>query len=195
MRADSSSPTPSSFNQNLAGPLSLGPVLAQGATAPPILSLAPIPGGPAGSSRCPPRPHLTSLPGSQRSASLGHRPGRTTNLRGSPCPLAVAMLNTSDGLVQPYPSHQEAPCPHGAEQRPRPHSPAPLPQGLSSTATAAAHTTGPTPQAAAPAPGTTHPAYSPGLTSSRRRCPGAASLCCPHGRPSLRTPCRCFCPR
>ncbi|KAM8790503.1 BRD4-interacting chromatin-remodeling complex-associated protein isoform 1-T1 [Rhynchonycteris naso] len=90
-------------NQNLAGPLSLGPVLAphSGAhSAAHILSAAPIQVGQPALFQMPVSLAAGSLPTQSQPAPTG--PTATTVLQGVTLPpSAVAMLNTPDGLVQP----------------------------------------------------------------------------------------------
>ncbi|KAM6153599.1 LOW QUALITY PROTEIN: BRD4-interacting chromatin-remodeling complex-associated protein [Erethizon dorsatum] len=90
-------------NQNLAGPLSLGPVLAphSGAhSAAHILSAAPIQVGQPALFQMPVSLAAGSLPTQSQPAPTG--PATTTVLQGVTLPpSAVAMLNTPDGLVQP----------------------------------------------------------------------------------------------
>ncbi|XP_041509570.1 BRD4-interacting chromatin-remodeling complex-associated protein isoform X2 [Microtus oregoni] len=90
-------------NQNLAGPLSLGPVLAphSGAhSAAHILSAAPIQVGQPALFQMPVSLATGSLPTQSQPAPTG--PTATTVLQGVTLPpSAVAMLNTPDGLVQP----------------------------------------------------------------------------------------------
>uniref|UniRef100_A0A2K6M5Q4 BRD4 interacting chromatin remodeling complex associated protein n=1 Tax=Rhinopithecus bieti TaxID=61621 RepID=A0A2K6M5Q4_RHIBE len=139
-------------NQNLAGPLSLGPVLAphSGAHSAHILSAAPIQVGQPALFQMPVSLAAGSLPTQSQPAPAG--PAATTVLQGVTLPpSAVAMLNTPDGLVQPpapqAPRRSAHPCPWASSSRRR-SSPA-----------------GPTPQAAAP-PQATTPQPSPGLASS-----------------------------
>ncbi|KAL6040165.1 hypothetical protein STEG23_030407 [Scotinomys teguina] len=90
-------------NQNLAGPLSLGPVLAphSGAhSAAHILSAAPIQVGQPALFQMPVSLATGSLPTQSQPAPTGST--ATTVLQGVTLPpSAVAMLNTPDGLVQP----------------------------------------------------------------------------------------------
>ncbi|XP_021078926.1 BRD4-interacting chromatin-remodeling complex-associated protein isoform X3 [Mesocricetus auratus] len=90
-------------NQNLAGSLSLGPVLAphSGAhSAAHILSAAPIQVGQPALFQMPVSLATGSLPTQSQPAPTG--PAATTVLQGVTLPpSAVAMLNTPDGLVQP----------------------------------------------------------------------------------------------
>uniref|UniRef100_A0A2K6SXG0 BRD4 interacting chromatin remodeling complex associated protein n=1 Tax=Saimiri boliviensis boliviensis TaxID=39432 RepID=A0A2K6SXG0_SAIBB len=89
-------------NQNLAGPLSLGPVLAphSGAHSAHILSAAPIQVGQPALFQMPVSLAAGSLPTQSQPAPAG--PAATTVLQGVTLPpSAVAMLNTPDGLVQP----------------------------------------------------------------------------------------------
>ncbi|XP_060995699.1 BRD4-interacting chromatin-remodeling complex-associated protein isoform X3 [Dama dama] len=161
-------------NQNLAGPLSLGPVLAphSGAhSAAHILSAAPIQVGQPALFQMPVSLAAGSLPTQSQPAAAG--PAATTVLQGVTLPpSAVAMLNTPDGLVQPAtpaaggeaapvltvqtapqaPPAVSTPLPLGLQQ-PLPQQPQPPPPQA------------PTPQAAAPAQAPT-PQPSPGLASS-----------------------------
>ncbi|XP_047566381.1 BRD4-interacting chromatin-remodeling complex-associated protein isoform X4 [Lutra lutra] len=164
-------------NQNLAGPLSLGPVLAphSGAhSAAHILSAAPIQVGQPALFQMPVSLAAGSLPTQSQPAPTG--PAATTVLQGVTLPpSAVAMLNTPDGLVQPAtpaatgeatpvlavqtapqaPPAVSTPLPLGLQQPPaqqQPPPPPPPPQA-------------PTPQATAP-PQATTPQPSPGLASS-----------------------------
>ncbi|XP_057568144.1 BRD4-interacting chromatin-remodeling complex-associated protein isoform X2 [Hippopotamus amphibius kiboko] len=156
-------------NQNLAGPLSLGPVLAphSGAhSAAHILSAAPIQVG---------QPALFQMPVSLAAGSLSTQsqpapagPAATTVLQGVTLPpSAVAMLNTPDGLVQPAtPAAAGEAAPVLTVQPAPPAPPAastPLPLGLQQPQ--AQPPQAPTPQAAAP-PQATTPQPSPGLASS-----------------------------
>ncbi|XP_051062868.1 BRD4-interacting chromatin-remodeling complex-associated protein isoform X2 [Phodopus roborovskii] len=91
-------------NQNLTGPLSLGPVLAphSGAhsAAAHILSAAPIQVGQPALFQMPVSLATGSLPTQSQPAPTG--PTATTVLQGVTLPpSAVAMLNAPDGLVQP----------------------------------------------------------------------------------------------
>ncbi|XP_022379637.1 LOW QUALITY PROTEIN: BRD4-interacting chromatin-remodeling complex-associated protein [Enhydra lutris kenyoni] len=167
-------------NQNLAGPLSLGPVLAphSGAhSAAHILSAAPIQVGQPALFQMPVSLAAGSLPTQSQPAPTG--PAATTVLQGVTLPpSAVAMLNTPDGLVQPAtpaatgeatpvlavqtapqaPPAVSTPLPLGlqqppAQQQPPPPPPPPPPPQA------------PTPQATAP-PQATTPQPSPGLASS-----------------------------
>nr|XP_020753655.1 glioma tumor suppressor candidate region gene 1 protein [Odocoileus virginianus texanus] len=162
-------------NQNLAGPLSLGPVLAphSGAhSAAHILSAAPIQVGQPALFQMPVSLAAGSLPTQSQPAAAG--PAATTVLQGVTLPpSAVAMLNTPDGLVQPAtpaaggeaapvltvqtapqaPPAVSTPLPLGLQQ--------PLPQQQPQPPPPQA----PTPQAAAPAQAPT-PQPSPGLASS-----------------------------
>ncbi|XP_024834953.1 BRD4-interacting chromatin-remodeling complex-associated protein isoform X2 [Bos taurus] len=161
-------------NQNLAGPLSLGPVLAphSGAhSAAHILSAAPIQVGQPALFQMPVSLAAGSLPTQSQPAAAG--PAATTVLQGVTLPpSAVAMLNTPDGLVQPgtpatggeatpvltvqtapqAPPTVSTPLPLGLQQPQQQQQPPPPPQA-------------PAPQAAAPAQATT-PQPSPGLASS-----------------------------
>ncbi|XP_027623019.1 BRD4-interacting chromatin-remodeling complex-associated protein, partial [Tupaia chinensis] len=159
-------------NQNLAGPLSLGPVLAphSGAhSAAHILSAAPIQVGQPALFQMPVSLAAGSLPTQSQPAPAG--PTATTVLQGvSLPPSAVAMLNTPDGLVQPAtpaataageaaPVLSVQPAP-----QPPPAASTPLPLGLQQPQ-AQQPPQAPTPQAAAP-PQATTPQPSPGLASS-----------------------------
>ncbi|XP_059009691.1 BRD4-interacting chromatin-remodeling complex-associated protein isoform X2 [Mustela lutreola] len=171
-------------NQNLAGPLSLGPVLAphSGAhSAAHILSAAPIQVGQPALFQMPVSLAAGSLPTQSQPAPTG--PAATTVLQGVTLPpSAVAMLNTPDGLVQPAtpaatgeatpvlavqtapqaPPAVSTPLPLGLQQPPaqqqqqqqQQQQPPPPPPPQA-----------PTPQAAAP-PQATTPQPSPGLASS-----------------------------
>ncbi|XP_041911437.1 BRD4-interacting chromatin-remodeling complex-associated protein isoform X2 [Arvicola amphibius] len=90
-------------NQNLAGPLSLGPVLAPHSaahSAAHILSAAPIQVGQPALFQMPVSLATGSLPTQSQPAPTGST--ATTVLQGVTLPpSAVAMLNTPDGLVQP----------------------------------------------------------------------------------------------
>ncbi|XP_060032523.1 LOW QUALITY PROTEIN: BRD4-interacting chromatin-remodeling complex-associated protein [Erinaceus europaeus] len=146
-------------NQNLAGSLSLGPVLAPHSGAPGaahILSAAPIQVG---------QPALFQMPVSLAAGSLPTQSQPTpagTVLQGVTLPpSAVAMLNAPDTLVQPAATSGDA-APVLAVQAVPPAPPAastPLPVGLQPPPQA------PTPQAAAP-PQASTPQPSPGLASS-----------------------------
>uniref|UniRef100_A0A2K6FBD1 BRD4 interacting chromatin remodeling complex associated protein n=1 Tax=Propithecus coquereli TaxID=379532 RepID=A0A2K6FBD1_PROCO len=159
-------------NQNLAGPLSLGPVLAphSGAhSAAHILSAAPIQVGQSALFQMPVSLAAGSLPTQSQPAPAG--PAATTVLQGVTLPpSAVAMLNTPDGLVQPA-----TPAAATAGEatpvltvQPSPQAPpavsTPLPLGLQQPQ-AQQPPQAPTPQAAAP-PQATTPQPSPGLASS-----------------------------
>ncbi|XP_072629512.1 BRD4-interacting chromatin-remodeling complex-associated protein isoform X5 [Canis lupus baileyi] len=167
-------------NQNLAGPLSLGPVLAPHSgthSAAHILSAAPIQVGQPALFQMPVSLAAGSLPTQSQPAPTG--PAATTVLQGVTLPpSAVAMLNAPDGLVQPAtpaaageaapvlavqtapqaPPAVSTPLPLGlqppppAQQQPQQQQPPPPPQA-------------PTPQATAP-PQATTPQPSPGLASS-----------------------------
>ncbi|XP_072822861.1 BRD4-interacting chromatin-remodeling complex-associated protein isoform X2 [Vicugna pacos] len=160
-------------NQNLAGPLSLGPVLAphSGAhSAAHILSAAPIQVGQPALFQMPVSLAAGSLPTQSQPAPAG--PAATTVLQGVTLPpSAVAMLNTPDGLVQPATpaaATGEA-APVLTVQTAPPAPPAvstPLPLGLQQPqAQQQQPPQAPTPQAAAP-PQATTPQPSPGLASS-----------------------------
>ncbi|XP_069313490.1 BRD4-interacting chromatin-remodeling complex-associated protein [Eulemur rufifrons] len=159
-------------NQNLAGPLSLGPVLAphSGAhSAAHILSAAPIQVGQSALFQMPVSLAAGSLPTQSQPAPAG--PTATTVLQGVTLPpSAVAMLNTPDGLVQ---SATPATATAGEATpvltvQPSPQAPpavsTPLPLGLQQPQ-AQQPTQAPTPQAAA-TPQATTPQPSPGLASS-----------------------------
>ncbi|XP_074225439.1 BRD4-interacting chromatin-remodeling complex-associated protein isoform X3 [Camelus bactrianus] len=160
-------------NQNLAGPLSLGPVLAphSGAhSAAHILSAAPIQVGQPALFQMPVSLAAGSLPTQSQPAPAG--PAATTVLQGVTLPpSAVAMLNTPDGLVQPATpaaATGEA-APVLTVQTAPPAPPAvstPLPLGLQQPqAQQQQPPQAPTPQATAP-PQATTPQPSPGLASS-----------------------------
>ncbi|XP_044112944.1 BRD4-interacting chromatin-remodeling complex-associated protein isoform X2 [Neovison vison] len=167
-------------NQNLAGPLSLGPVLAphSGAhSAAHILSAAPIQVGQPALFQMPVSLAAGSLPTQSQPAPTG--PAATTVLQGVTLPpSAVAMLNTPDGLVQPAtPAATGEATPVLAVQTAPQASPAvstPLPLGLQQPPAQQQQQQqqppppppqAPTPQAAAP-PQATTPQPSPGLASS-----------------------------
>uniref|UniRef100_A0A8C3WLM4 BRD4 interacting chromatin remodeling complex associated protein n=1 Tax=Catagonus wagneri TaxID=51154 RepID=A0A8C3WLM4_9CETA len=160
-------------NQNLAGPLSLGPVLAPHSgthSAAHILSAAPIQVGQPALFQMPVSLAAGSLPTQSQPAPTG--PTATTVLQGVTLPpSAVAMLNTTDGLVQPA-----TPAAAAGEAAPvltvqtAPQAPpavsTPLPLGLQQPqAQQQQPPQAPTPQAAAP-PQATTPQPSPGLASS-----------------------------
>ncbi|KAM5132836.1 BRD4-interacting chromatin-remodeling complex-associated protein isoform 3-T3 [Callospermophilus lateralis] len=158
-------------NQNLAGPLSLGPVLAphSGAhSAAHILSAAPIQVGQPALFQMPVSLAAGSLPTQSQPAPAG--PAATTVLQGVTLPpSAVAMLNTPDGLVQPATPAATAgeATPVLTVQSAPPVPPAvstPLPLGLQQPQVQQPPQA-PTPQAAAP-PQATTPQPSPGLASS-----------------------------
>uniref|UniRef100_A0A452SWC8 BRD4 interacting chromatin remodeling complex associated protein n=1 Tax=Ursus americanus TaxID=9643 RepID=A0A452SWC8_URSAM len=158
-------------NQNLAGPLSLGPVLAphSGAhSAAHILSAAPIQVGQPALFQMPVSLAAGSLPTQSQPAPTG--PAATTVLQGVTLPpSAVAMLNTPDGLVQPAtPAATGEAAPvltvQTAPQAP-PAVSTPLPLGLQQPPAQQQPLQAPTPQAAAP-PQATTPQPSPGLASS-----------------------------
>ncbi|XP_006868293.1 PREDICTED: glioma tumor suppressor candidate region gene 1 protein [Chrysochloris asiatica] len=153
-------------NQNLAGPLSLGPVLAphSGAhSAAHILSAAPIQVGQPALFQMPVSLAAGSLPTQSQSAPTG--PAATTVLQGVTLPpSAVAMLNTPEGLVQPAPPAATAPgeaasvlAVQAAPQAP-PAVSTPLSLGLQQPQGQ--------PQVAAAPPQATTPQPSPGLASS-----------------------------
>ncbi|XP_052511648.1 BRD4-interacting chromatin-remodeling complex-associated protein isoform X2 [Budorcas taxicolor] len=159
-------------NQNLAGPLSLGPVLAphSGAhSAAHILSAAPIQVGQPALFQMPVSLAAGSLPTQSQPAAAG--PAATTVLQGVTLPpSAVAMLNTSDGLVQPAtPAAGEATPVLTVQTAPQapPTVSTPLPLGLQQPQQQQQPPPpqAPTPQATAPAQATT-PQPSPGLVSS-----------------------------
>ncbi|XP_068384362.1 BRD4-interacting chromatin-remodeling complex-associated protein isoform X4 [Eschrichtius robustus] len=160
-------------NQNLAGPLSLGPVLAphSGAhSAAHILSAAPIQVGQPALFQMPVSLAAGSLPTQSQPAPTG--PAATTVLQGVTLPpSAVAMLNAPDGLVQPATPAAAAgeAAPVLAVQTAPQASPAvstPLPLGLQQPQAQQQQQSaqGPAPQAA-PAQAST-PQPSPGLASS-----------------------------
>ncbi|XP_058562722.1 BRD4-interacting chromatin-remodeling complex-associated protein isoform X2 [Neofelis nebulosa] len=158
-------------NQNLAGPLSLGPVLAphSGAhSAAHILSAAPIQVGQPALFQMPVSLAAGSLPTQSQPAPTG--PAATTVLQGVTLPpSAVAMLNAPDGLVQPAPpaaTGEAAPvlAVQTAPQAP-PAASTPLPSGLQQPPAQQPPPQAPAPQAAAP-PQATTPQPSPGLASS-----------------------------
>ncbi|XP_037372767.1 BRD4-interacting chromatin-remodeling complex-associated protein [Talpa occidentalis] len=159
-------------NQNLAGPLSLGPVLAphSGAhSAAHILSAAPIQVGQPALFQMPVSLAAGSLPTQSQPAPTG--PAATTVLQGVTLPpSAVAMLNAPDGLVQPAtPAAAGEATPVLAVQT-APQAPptvsTPLPLGLQQPqAQQPPAPQAPTPQATAP-PQATTPQPSPGLASS-----------------------------
>ncbi|XP_067576142.1 BRD4-interacting chromatin-remodeling complex-associated protein isoform X4 [Pseudorca crassidens] len=163
-------------NQNLAGPLSLGPVLAphSGAhSAAHILSAAPIQVGQPALFQMPVSLAAGSLPTQSQPAPTG--PAATTVLQGVTLPpSAVAMLNAPDGLVQPATPAAAAAAageaaPVLAVQTAPQASPAvstPLPLGLQQPQAQQQQqpAQGPAPQAA-PAQ-TSTPQPSPGLASS-----------------------------
>lgn len=158
-------------NQNLAGPLSLGPVLAphSGAhSAAHILSAAPIQVGQPALFQMPVSLATGSLPTQSQPAPTG--PTATTVLQGVTLPpSAVAMLNTPDGLVQP-----STPAATTGEATPvlavqpatqvPPAVATPLPMGLQQPQ-AQQPPQAPTPQAATQ-PQATPPQASPSLASS-----------------------------
>ncbi|XP_054938762.1 BRD4-interacting chromatin-remodeling complex-associated protein [Physeter macrocephalus] len=160
-------------NQNLAGPLSLGPVLAphSGAhSAAHILSAAPIQVGQPALFQMPVSLAAGSLPTQSQPAPTG--PAATTVLQGVTLPpSAVAMLHAPDGLVQPAAPAAAAgeAAPVLAVQAAPQASPAvstPLPLGLQQPQAQQQQqpAQGPAPQAA-PAQAST-PQPSPGLASS-----------------------------
>ncbi|XP_054567054.1 LOW QUALITY PROTEIN: BRD4-interacting chromatin-remodeling complex-associated protein [Eptesicus fuscus] len=155
-------------NQNLAGPLSLGPVLAphSGAHGAAHILSAPIQVGQPALFQMPVSLAAGSLPTQSQPAPTG--PTATTVLQGVPLPpSAVAMLNAPDGLVQPA-----APAPAGEAapvltvQAAPPTVSTPLPLGLQQPqAQPQPPSQAPTPQPANP-PQATTPQPSPGLASS-----------------------------
>ncbi|XP_037675409.1 BRD4-interacting chromatin-remodeling complex-associated protein isoform X2 [Choloepus didactylus] len=153
-------------NQNLAGPLSLGPVLAphSGAhSAAHILSAAPIQVGQPALFQMPVSLAAGSLPTQSQPAPAG--PAATTVLQGVTLPpSAVAMLNAPEGLVQPAAPAGEATPVLAVQTAPQapPTVSTPLPLGLQQPP---AQQQAPTPQAAA-VPQATTPQPSPGLASS-----------------------------
>ncbi|KAK2088804.1 hypothetical protein P7K49_034711, partial [Saguinus oedipus] len=157
-------------NQNLAGPLSLGPVLAphSGAHSAHILSAAPIQVGQPALFQMPVSLAAGSLPTQSQPVPAG--PAATTVLQGVTLPpSAVAMLNTPDGLVQPTtPAAATGEAAPVLTVQPAPQAPpavsTPLPLGLQQPQ-AQQPPQAPTPQAAAP-PQATTPQPSPGLASS-----------------------------
>ncbi|XP_063109065.1 BRD4-interacting chromatin-remodeling complex-associated protein isoform X5 [Cavia porcellus] len=158
-------------NQNLAGPLSLGPVLAphSGAhSAAHILSAAPIQVGQPALFQMPVSLAAGSLPTQSQPAPTGPA-ATTTVLQGVTLPpSAVAMLNTPDGLVQPAtPAAATGEATPVLAVQPAPSVPpavsTPLPLGLQQPPPQAPQA--PTPQAAAP-PQATTPQPSPVLASS-----------------------------
>ncbi|XP_066127777.1 BRD4-interacting chromatin-remodeling complex-associated protein isoform X1 [Saccopteryx bilineata] len=159
-------------NQNLAGPLSLGPVLAphSGAhSAAHILSAAPIQVGQPALFQMPVSLAAGSLPTQSQPAPTG--PTATTVLQGVTLPpSAVAMLNTPDGLVQPAtPAATGEAAPVLTVQTAPPVTPTvstPLPLGHQQPqAQPQAPTQAPTPQATNP-PQATTPQPSPVLAPS-----------------------------
>uniref|UniRef100_A0A2I2ZB46 BRD4 interacting chromatin remodeling complex associated protein n=1 Tax=Gorilla gorilla gorilla TaxID=9595 RepID=A0A2I2ZB46_GORGO len=158
-------------NQNLAGPLSLGPVLAphSGAHSAHILSAAPIQVGQPALFQMPVSLAAGSLPTQSQPAPAG--PAATTVLQGVTLPpSAVAMLNTPDGLVQPAtPAAATGEAAPVLTVQPAPQAPpavsTPLPLGLQQPQAQQPPPQAPTPQAAAP-PQATTPQPSPGLASS-----------------------------
>uniref|UniRef100_A0A8C0XB06 GLTSCR protein conserved domain-containing protein n=1 Tax=Castor canadensis TaxID=51338 RepID=A0A8C0XB06_CASCN len=155
-------------NQNLAGPLSLGPVLAPHSGAHStahILSAAPIQVGQPALFQMPVSLAAGSLPTQSQPAPTG--PAATTVLQGVTLPpSAVAMLNTPDGLVQPAtPTATTGEATSVLTVQPAPPVPAavstPLPLGLQQPQAQQAVT----PQAAT-LPQATTPQPSPGLASS-----------------------------
>nr|XP_035969985.1 BRD4-interacting chromatin-remodeling complex-associated protein isoform X2 [Halichoerus grypus] len=158
-------------NQNLAGPLSLGPVLAphSGAhSAAHILSAAPIQVGQPALFQMPVSLAAGSLPTQSQPAPTG--PAATTVLQGVTLPpSAVAMLNTPDGLVQPATPAATGEATPVLTVQTAPQAPpavsTPLPLGLQQPPAQQQPPQAPTAQAAAP-PQATTPQPSPGLASS-----------------------------
>lgn len=158
-------------NQNLAGPLSLGPVLAphSGAhSAAHILSAAPIQVGQPALFQMPVSLAAGSLPTQSQPAPTG--PAATTVLQGVTLPpSAVTMLNTPDGLVQSATTAATGEAAPVLAVQTAPQVPptvsTPLPLGLQQPQAQQPPTQAPTPQAAAP-PQATTPQPSPGLASS-----------------------------
>ncbi|KAM6225032.1 BRD4-interacting chromatin-remodeling complex-associated protein [Rhynchocyon petersi] len=156
-------------NQNLAGPLSLGPVLAphSGAhSAAHILSAAPIQVGQPALFQMPVSLAAGSLPTQSQPAPAG--PAATTVLQGVTLPpSAVAMLNAPDGLVQPstpaVPGEATSVLAVQAAAQAPPAVSTPLPLGLQQPQVQQTPQV-PTPQAATPQATTPQP--SPGLASS-----------------------------
>lgn len=158
-------------NQNLAGPLSLGPVLAphSGAhSAAHILSAAPIQVGQPALFQMPVSLATGSLPTQSQPAPTG--PTATTVLQGVTLPpSAVAMLNTPDGLVQPTtPAATTGEATPVLAVQPATQVPpavtTPVPMGLQQSQ-AQQPPQAPTPQAATQ-PQATPPQASPSLASS-----------------------------
>ncbi|XP_036741353.2 BRD4-interacting chromatin-remodeling complex-associated protein isoform X3 [Manis pentadactyla] len=157
-------------NQNLAGPLSLGPVLAphSGAHSAAHILSAPIQVGQPALFQMPVSLAAGSLPTQSQPAPTG--PAATTVLQGVTLPpSAVAMLNAPDGLVQPAPAAAagEATPVLTVQTAPQaaPAVSTPLPLGLQQPQVQQPPQQVPTPQAAAP-PQATTPQPSPGLASS-----------------------------
>ncbi|XP_042637168.1 BRD4-interacting chromatin-remodeling complex-associated protein [Orycteropus afer afer] len=159
-------------NQNLAGPLSLGPVLAppSGAhSAAHILSAAPIQVGQPALFQMPVSLAAGSLPTQSQPAPAG--PTATTVLQGVTLPpSAVAMLNTPDGLVQPTtPAAAPGEAASVLTVQTAPQGPpavsTPLPLGLQQPPVQQQPPQALTPQAAVPSQAAT-PQPSPGLASS-----------------------------
>ncbi|XP_055001236.1 BRD4-interacting chromatin-remodeling complex-associated protein isoform X1 [Sorex araneus] len=148
-------------NQNLAGPLSLGPVLAPHSgphSAAHILSAAPIQVGQPALFQMPVSLAAGSLPTQSQPAPAG--PAATTVLQGVTLPpSAVAMLNTPDGLVPPASAAASGEAtPVLAVQAAPPAVSTPLPLGLQPQAPPPSQAPAP-PQASTPQP-------SPGLAAS-----------------------------
>ncbi|XP_036861817.2 BRD4-interacting chromatin-remodeling complex-associated protein isoform X1 [Manis javanica] len=157
-------------NQNLAGPLSLGPVLAphSGAHSAAHILSAPIQVGQPALFQMPVSLAAGSLPTQSQPAPTG--PAATTVLQGVTLPpSAVAMLNTPDGLVQPAPAAAAGEATPVLTVQTAPQAPpavsTPLPLGLQQPQVQQPPQQAPTPQAAAP-PQATPPQPSPGLASS-----------------------------
>lgn len=158
-------------NQNLAGPLSLGPVLAphSGAHSAAHILSAPIQVGQPALFQMPVSLAAGSLPTQSQPAPTG--PTATTVLQGVTLPpSAVAMLNTSDGLVQPATPAAAGEAAPVLTVQPAPQAPpaasTPLPLGLQQPqGQQQPPTQAPTPQAANP-PQATTPQPSPVLAPS-----------------------------
>ncbi|XP_069857190.1 LOW QUALITY PROTEIN: BRD4-interacting chromatin-remodeling complex-associated protein-like [Dipodomys merriami] len=164
-------------NQNLAAPLSLGPVLAPHSGPPSaahILSAAPIQVGQPALFQMPVSLAAGSLPTQSQPAPAG-TPAATV-LQGVALPpsAAVAMLNAPDGLVQPATptpaaAAGEASSVLAASVQPTSAGPpavsTPLPPGLQPSPAQQPAQVASTPQASGP-PQATTPQPSPGLASS-----------------------------
>ncbi|XP_036272281.1 BRD4-interacting chromatin-remodeling complex-associated protein isoform X3 [Pipistrellus kuhlii] len=159
-------------NQNLAGPLSLGPVLTphSGAHSAAHILSAPIQVGQPALFQMPVSLAAGSLPTQSQPAPAG--PAAATVLQGVTLPpSAVAMLNAPDGLVQPAtpaPAGEAAPVLAAVQAAPPapPAASTPLPLGLQQPpAQQPPPSQAPTPQPANP-PQATTPQPSPGLASS-----------------------------